>query len=135
MDLYNLYLKKISQLLSMDKTKPRKIKEKTVPVGFRIGKSIADRVDKLGTRGTEIAKIASRFVIVNELVTKIGNDKLIQLDDNHVLYVTSLHPADIYHLTVKNGNEIKTIELSSEKAANLILNLVELLNIDHQPQL
>lgn len=119
----------------MEKLKAKKIKEKTVPVGFRIQKSIAERVDKLGIRGTELAKIASRFVIVNELTTKPPHEKLIQLDDNHILYVTSLHPADIYHLTVKNGTEIKTIELSSEKAANLILNLVDLLNIDHQPQL
>lgn len=116
----------------MEKIKPKKIKEKTVPVGFRIPKNIADRIDKFGIRGTELAKIAGRYIIVNELVTKPEHEKLIQLDNNHVLYVTSLHPADIYHLTVKNGTEIKTIELSSEKAANLILNLVELLNSDHK---
>lgn len=109
-----------------------KVKEKSVPVGFRLPVSITERVDKFGTRGTELAKLAARFIIVKELCNQNEPEKLINLEHDQILYITSLFPSDVYHLTVKNGSDIKTIELSSDKVANLIVNLVDLLNIDHQ---
>lgn len=110
----------------IDEQKLRKRKEPTVHLGFRIQKSVADRLESLGKPGTIAAQVATEFTIVKELQSKAPS-KIVNGQKGSVVYITNLG-ADLHHITIKKGPDVLIAELSSQEIADCVVNLVEVLN-------
>lgn len=104
-------------------------KEPGVNVGIRLPQSIAMRYDGPGKlRGTEVGKLAAKFSILRKILPNGNNTSLPYKEE--LIYGTSVHRSNLYHITMKKGVEISTIELGPEDVAQFIESLVDLLNAD-----
>lgn len=110
--------------------RPKKYKTKGKrgkPVGFSIQTELVERLNKFGPTGTVCRDIADEFLIVKEILVGTNATHPIETKDGSIFYGADLGN-DTYHFILKKMDDTVINELSSVDIANLIVNLVGLLN-------
>lgn len=108
--------------------KQRKRKPPTVPVGFRIPVTLAERLVLMGKVGTICGKVAEQFTIVRQRAVSDPELRRVVTGNNGVIIYSTELGDDLFHITIKKGDSLMIAELSETDIANHIINLVDALN-------